>query len=314
MLQSVRNKLGVNDSSAKLETREMLSALTREATGVNIPEDGFASTSSVDNSGVAAINNAWNTGALANVGGENPALLGDASVVRGNPRVTVDRAPNETPEPNDGAPFGFPALLIGDVNGVASDRNPFGTNGIAQDNIERIDFDFRSNGGAVEGDYNNTLDVWFGEKTDANGVDSATNYLMVQNYNSAVASDPNGDSNIGIGQPAGERVEQGLTFDNVVGTYDVWFGNNAGTEAEGGVAAPTVSYIRTDRLGDNSQTTSGDLNAFITHARDNEYLEGNLALDAVYAGSEVWSGGEGSFNQLNNFDVETNSGRTVDVV
>lgn len=263
------------------------------------PEDGFARTRNVNGTRVAAIENAWNREAIDSKGGR----LGSATSNSGNrARVTVTESPNEGTTTD--APFGFPALLVGKSNGVASADNPLGNDGIPQDEIGSIPFNFVSNGGGNGGPddqvYNNTLDIWFGQERIDGGTDEARDVprglVMLQNYNSHIATTTDGSE--GPGQPAGSLVESGVSFDGIGGVYDVWFGENAGTEAEGGVPVNVTSYIRRDQETGGRQSTSGDLNVLIQDAQGRGNLDADLPLNAVFAGSEVWNGGEGLFNEL----------------
>lgn len=295
-----RNRLSIagTASTPQLEARVMLAAgdvqvegtdqveLRREVTDNEFfADDGFAEIESVGDTGVAAFNNAWNQEDLG-----DETLRGTASVVDGRARVTVTESPDEVN--NNPAPYGFPTLLVGSSNGVTSADNPFGPDGVPQDEIESIPFQFNSNGGENDGVYNNTTDIWFGQEN-VDGRDVPRSLLMVQNYNSTVA---NGDT--GTGQPAGRLVESDVMIDGTDGRYDVWFGENAGTEAEGGEKVNVTSYIRRDQEGDGLQQTSGNLNSFFEDARSRDQLDPNLPLNNVFAGSEVWGGGEGAYNEL----------------
>lgn len=122
---------------------------------------------------------------------------------------------------------------------------------------------------------------------------------MLQNYNSLLAS----GQDEGQGQPAGEVIATNQTFQGINGTYDVWFGPNAGTEEEGGVPVDIISYVRTDDQDDGTQRTQGDLNALIRDASSRArpggrsgqtLLDPDLKLDAVFAGVEVWDDAVGA--------------------
>ena len=160
------------------------------------------------------------------------------------------------------------------------------------DQIGQIPFTFVSNGGANDGVYNTTLDIWFGQER-RNGVDAASGLLMLQSYNSSVES-----GKLGTGQPAGTLRASNVRIPNFPGRYDIWFGDNAGSAGEGGVSTPTVSYIRRDQPANNIQRTSGDLNLLIKDAQSRGYLETGLNLHNVFAGAEIWGEGVGTFAEL----------------
>lgn len=282
-----------------LEDRVLLAAteLTRAGTGSSGPEDGFANIPSVGDTMIGAANNAWNRGALR---GETP-LVGTAEEKNGLATVQVTSSP-DGPIDSTGAPYGFPTLLVGSANNISSEKNPFTpgrATGVRQDRIESIPITFTSNGGSdVDGTYNQTLDVWFGTRNNGER-DIPSAYLMLQNYNSYLAE----GRTEGQGRPAGDVIARGQTFDGIDGTYDIWFGPNAGTEEEGGVPVDVVSYVRTDDQDDGAQQTQGDLNALIqdasTRARPGgrsgqTLLNPDLNLDVVYAGIEVWDDAVGA--------------------
>lgn len=313
MIRPQENRLGSSNgcgtTGAELEQRVMLMApttqgvgeLTRAATGnPSIPEDGFGSVRNVGGTGVGAVNNAWNQDGL-----NGRELLATTSLNGELPRITVTKSPSQLLR--TGAPYGFPALIVGSANGNSSSTNPFGNNGIPISEIESLDIQFNSNGGAdnVNGTYNNTLDVWFG--TENNGQrDVPSALLMLQNYNSNIE----GDSTNAQGQPAGRLVAENLTFDGLSGTYDLWFGENAGTEAEGGEPINVISYVRRDQNPAGSQRTRGDLNLLIKDAVERRYLDPNLRLDNIYAGTETWQDAEGAYNEFSldvNNEASTNS-------
>lgn len=299
-----RNRLGTSNSdiaTCELEARVMLAAtrLTRAATGQDsIPEDGFGRISSVGDTGIAAANNAWNGGFIP----AGQRLLGEAEQSGDLATLSVARSPAGPIRDTSGAPYGFPTLLVGSANGIESEFNPFSEgnqNGVPQDEIESIPITFNSNGGAtgVDGAYNTTLDVWFGQRETADGRDVPSALLMLQNYNSNIADGTT------QGRPAGSRIAQGERFEGINGTYDIWFGPNAGTEEEGGVPVDVISYVRTDDQTDGRQQTRGDLNALIQDAstrrkpgrnQTSTLLNPNLDLDAVYAGIEVWDDAVGA--------------------
>lgn len=315
MILNAKNSLKAFESPAtvQLESRVLLSSstlLTQEVTQKKpgLADDGFASITTVGQTSVAALNNAWNRAGFR--AGEQ--LTSRASVRNGIARITVARAPRtetgfRTVRTKESAPFGFPTLLVGNSNGVRSRSNPFTDNGIPLDQVDEIPFTFNSNGGEkIEGIYNNTLDIWFGQERRGD-VDAATNLLMLQSYNSAIEgpdvlldpTDPDGPKGPGLGKPTGDLVESNVRIPGFPGVYDIWFGGNAGTAAEGGQSTPTASYVRRDTGKSNlQQFENEDLKLLIDHAVENGYVDGSLRLNNVFAGTEVWNGAVGSYNEL----------------
>jgi hypothetical protein len=299
-----QNKLSaINDprANAILESRVMLATPDESAT--------LSAYETQNINGLVAQNNPW--GIQANHPNQKNKLLNLESKVESafdgrGARITITKNLVDSTRPD--RPNGFPSIFIG-KNYNTSPRNPFGNSGLKQNEIVEIPFTFNSNGGSIEGVYNNTIDIWFGGTNE-----KANQFLMLQNYNSAIETTdkPKTDPEPGLGQPAGVnpyclfdndgtkfepheleamRLRQNQTVQGLPGRYDIWAGGSGNQDGKS-----TVSYVRRDAKG--RQNTQGDLNMLIRDAQKRGLIDADNNVTNVFAGTEIWSGGVGIFNEL----------------
>jgi hypothetical protein len=190
-------------------------------------------------------------------------------------------------------PLTFPSIYIGAsgfVDGASAiGTRPFDNLPIQIAQIQSIPTTFAHNANNV--DANATYDVWFAAQPPTAQYDTATGaFLMVWTYT------PQGRTP--IGNPVGNATIEGQT-------WEIWSGlRGAGAAATGADAnAPVISYVK---LGAPIPSYSFDLNAFIDEAVQNGRMNGNLFLTDVFAGFEIWSGGQGL--SVTNFEVEVQGG------
>jgi hypothetical protein len=307
MLAVRRNKLpGVNGLQlhSVLEPKIMLMASAKSSKTLK----GFGLT---DVNGLKGQNNPWGIdkkyGGKPNRNTKINNLQSKFSSAFGGKgaRITITKNSEVSKDPS--RPNGFPSVFSG-KNFTTSSKNPFGS-GLSQSSIRSIPFKFNSNGGAKRGVYNNTIDIWLG-----GSARKANQFLMLQNYNSAIetTSKPRSDGNPGNGQPAGInpyskfapggkkhskaflkvlKSRQNVKVKGLSGTYDIWAGGSGNQDG-----VETVSYIK--RNPGKSQKTSGDLNNLIKDAVKRKLIKSTNKVTNVFAGSEIWSGGVGAFNEL----------------
>lgn len=177
----------------------------------------------------------------------------------------------------DSSPASFPSIYIG-ANGAQSGVNGATTTGnnplpIQVSAINSIPTTFRHN--ASNGDYNATYDVWFAPSPPAGEYDTAlAAFLMVWTYK------PTG--RVAIGNRVGGA--------NVGGRdWGLFVGPRGGGGPDNNL--PVISYVNE---GASVQSYSFDLNEFIDDAvARNVGLTDNMFLTDVFAGFEIWSGGQG---------------------
>jgi hypothetical protein len=185
---------------------------------------------------------------------------------------TVGNSDNLSVPATDGAPMGYPTLYVGSYAGstgkgsnlpkLVSDLTSVPT--IFDTNA--LDFD--------NSNYNAAYDVWFTATQDPlpetqynPGKGGA--YLMVWLY------DPSGR------QPRGKNQHPAHTVEGVPGTWDVWIDPSD---------PPCISYLSTEPLNG----LAFDLNAFIQDNVKNGYgVKSSMYLSVVFAGFEIWGGGDG---------------------
>ncbi|HEY5284446.1 MAG TPA: hypothetical protein VIM14_16775 [Polyangia bacterium] len=130
--------------------------------------------------------------------------------------------------------------------------------------------------------YNATYDVWFTSSgsalpSSASGPGTGGAFLMVWLFK------PGADSATGAKarQPRGSIVENGRAVGNVSGAWNIWYDNSN---------PPCVSYVSKTPIS----ALQFDLNDFIKDAIANNYgVTNSQYLSLVFAGFEVWGGGNG---------------------
>ena len=193
---------------------------------------------------------------------------------------------------SDGNPMGFPTLFIGSYSG----NSTTGSNLPKQvSSLTSVPTVFSTN--ALEKDtsnFNATYDVWFTSSgTALNRMASSPGaggaYLMVWMFKPKDRQ-PRGGLGPGTG---GSPTRAALTVDGVSGTWDVWIDSASDP--------PCISYVSTTPL----DGLAFDLNKFIQDSVTNQYgIKSSMYLSLVFAGFEVWGGGDGL--QLKQFCANVN--------
>lgn len=175
---------------------------------------------------------------------------------------------------NDGMPMGYPSLYIGSYsgNGTQGSNLP-----IPVSNISKVPTVFSTN--AADGDianHNAAYDVWFtagntplASNEYSPGIGGA--YLMVWLFKPTNR------------QPRGSvaATDRAVTIPGVDGAWDVWVDHSD---------PACISYVATEPLNG----LSFDLNAFIRESVDKKRgIDDTMSLSIVFAGFEVWGGGDG---------------------
>ncbi len=187
-----------------------------------------------------------------------------------NQTVTMDglsfRIQGSASNNGSDTPSGYPAMFIGSYQGFATGCSNLP---IQVSQISEIPTIFRTNVSGSNHDYNAAYDVWFTNSSalvEDDRPDGA--YLMVWMY------DPDGR------QPVGGPTASGKTISGVPGSWTVWTGGSP----------PVISY-----LSDSPRSElTFDLNAFIRDAVSSGYgIRDNQYLSIIFAGFEIWNGGDG---------------------
>lgn len=174
-----------------------------------------------------------------------------------------------------GAPAGYPTLYAGSYNGGSSKGSNLPRQVSALSAVPTV---FRTNSTQFGMDYYNAAyDVWL-TATDA-GVPEGNYdpgeggaYLMVWTFDPAHKR-PRG--------PGDEPQFSAMTVPGVTGKWDVWVDDSN---------PPCISYVATEPV-DN---LGFDLKHFIDDSVQNSYgITNDMYLAVVFAGFEVWSGGDG---------------------
>jgi hypothetical protein len=167
------------------------------------------------------------------------------------------------------SPMGFPSIFIGNYNGASTPGSGLPKQVSALTSIPTI---FSTNV-ATKGtsQYNATYDVWFtagsGGPTNDPGPGGA--FLMVWQFKTSDR------------YPRGKLKLDGQIIPGVKGAWSIWVDSTN---------PPCVSYVSSAMQAD----LSFDLVNFIQHAVKNGYgVTNNQYLNVIFAGFEVWGGGDG---------------------
>lgn len=182
----------------------------------------------------------------------------------------------------DGRPMGFPTIFIGAYSG----HETVGSNLPKQVSaIKSVPTVFQTNASTLDtSNLNATYDVWFtasgGKLISAkdNNPGKGGAYLMVWMFKPKDRQPRGGivDSK-GIGTPN----YPATTVDGVTGNWDVW------VDPSDPLCISYVSSTPIDGL-------AFDLNKFIQDSVNKKYgITSNMYLNIVFAGTEIWSGGDG---------------------
>jgi cellulose 1,4-beta-cellobiosidase len=173
---------------------------------------------------------------------------------------------------SDDNPMGYPSLFIGSYAG----RTSKGSNLPKQVSaLTKVNTVFSTNALSMgTSNYNAAYDVWF---TAASAPLASTQYnpgaggayLMVWLFNPAGR------------QPRGAKTYSRHTVSGLPGTWDVWIDNTDPL---------CISYVSTSVL----EKLDFDLNNFIQDSVSNRYgITSSMYLSIVFAGFEIWGGGNG---------------------
>jgi len=180
------------------------------------------------------------------------------------------KSPSSTPSANNN-PLGFPTLFIGTYGPKASQGSGLPRQVSSLTSIPTI-FSTNADTKGVS-NYNAAYDVWFTQSSalvtgSSPGPGGA--YLMVWLF---MPSDR---------RPRGTIRSAGSLVKGVSGAWDVWYDDSTNP--------PCVSYVSISKLS----SLEFDLNNFIQDAVENNYgVKSSQYLSIIFAGFEVWGGGDG---------------------
>jgi hypothetical protein len=186
---------------------------------------------------------------------------------------TITNPNNSVASSNPNLPLGFPSIFIGTYG---SKRTTGSNLPKAVSSITSIPTILSTNVDSMGvAGYNASYDVWF---TSGSNVVSGSNpgsggaYLMVWLFK---PSDK---------QPRGVIRSNGSVVNGVKGGWDVWYDPSPSDNM------PCVSYVSSTKLS----SLEFDLNYFIQDAIESGYgITKNQYLSIIFAGFEVWQGGNG---------------------
>jgi hypothetical protein len=184
---------------------------------------------------------------------------------------------------NNPAPAAFPSIYIGNNGNTAQGVNSTSTTDnlpIQISAIGSLNSTFRYSG-AGGGTWNATYDIWFANSIPTTEYqDGIDGFIMIWLY------DPSGAQP--IGSSMGSAMIGGMN-------WNYWVGPR-GDGPAGYNDAPVVSYVNTSE-NDNSRAqtfVNKNLKEFFTHAVGlNAGITNSMYLTDVFAGFEIWNGGQG---------------------
>ena len=195
--------------------------------------------------------------------------------------MTLGNSQDAAVPSSDGNPMGFPTIFIGSYQ----NHTTVGSNLPMQVSaIKSVPTTFSTNASTLDtSNFNATYDVWFtatnaklGAMASSPGKGGA--YLMVWLYKPSDRQ-PRGGA---VSTTGASPNHSGQTVAGVPGTWDVWVDNSTDP--------PCISYVSSKPL----DSLSYDLNNFIQDSVNNKYgVTSSMYLGLVFAGFEVWSGGDG---------------------
>jgi Glycosyl hydrolase family 12 len=186
--------------------------------------------------------------------------------------------PNNATSSNGSDPIGFPALMIGQYQKLKTKGSNLPK---LVSSLTTIPTVFNTNIGSISNnDLNSSMDVWFNTSSDPLSETAGAptgGYLMVWQHKP------------GSKQPRGSIVMPDASISGAPGKWNVWSDGKC------------VSYVSSTVQG----SLTFDLNAFIKHAASNNHVvKSNWYLAAIFAGFEIWSGGNGA--NMSKFCVKVN--------
>ena len=174
---------------------------------------------------------------------------------------------------SDGSPTGFPTLFIGSYSGHQTKLSNLPKQVSALTTVPTV---FSTDASSHDtSNFNATYDVWFTASSatlpaTASSPGAGGAYLMVWLYKPSQR------------QPRGTSKYPAHSVAGMSGTWDVWIDSSTNP--------PCISYVSTTAL----DSLSFDLNKFIQDSVTNSYgVTSSMYLSIVFAGFEIWSGGDG---------------------
>ncbi len=195
--------------------------------------------------------------------------------------MTVGNSQGTSVPASDGDPMGFPTIFIGSYQNHTTVESNLP---MQVSVIKSVPTVFSTNASTLDtSNFNATYDVWFTGtsaklSTLANSPGQGGAYLMVWLYKPADRQ-PRGGSGSATGASPNHPA---MTIAGIPGTWDVW--------VDSSTDPPCISYVSSTPL----DSLSYDLNNFIKDAVTNKYgVTSSMYLSLVFAGFEIWSGGDG---------------------
>ena len=204
-----------------------------------------------------------------------------------------------------GVPAAFPSTYIGGNGDLGSTGtyNTWSDSGLPKQisAMKSVISTFNWSGGGGGKDFNATYDIWFAASPPTAGGynDGVSALLMVWFYKP------------GSRTPIGSVVRSGVTVSGISGTWDVYAGKR-NTTAKGAtdLGRPVISYVSKSTL--NNSPSNFDLKKFFDDAATNGTADqgkagtsipfsSSLYLTDVFAGFEIWTGGDASGLQSTGF-------------
>lgn len=189
---------------------------------------------------------------------------------------TVNNPNNDSA--TDSNPMGFPTLFIGSYQGKPGKGSNLPKPVSSLTSVPTI---LRTNASSMDtSNLNASYDVWFTTSGTVSGSTPGNGgaYLMVWLFKPSKR------------QPRGSIARSGQTIGNVPGVWNVWYDNSN---------PACVSYVALQPIDE----LEFDLNEFIKDAVANKWgVTNSQQLTVVFAGTEVWGGGNGF--QIKQFCVD----------
>ena len=184
---------------------------------------------------------------------------------------------------SDGNPMGFPSIFIGAYSGHETVDSNLPKQVSAIKSVPTI---FQTNASSLDtSNFNATYDVWFtasgGKLTSAmqSNPGKGGAYLMVWMYKPSDRQPRGGATNPAGGPKIANYT--GLTVDGIPGAWDVWIDTTDPL---------CISYVSSTPI----DGLAFDLNKFIQDSATKKYgITSSMYLNLVFAGFEIWSGGDG---------------------
>jgi cellulose 1,4-beta-cellobiosidase len=183
---------------------------------------------------------------------------------------------------SDGSPTGFPTLFIGEYSGHQTQGSNLPKQVSALTTVPTV---FSTDASLHDtSNFNATYDVWFTATsaklaTTASSPGTGGAYLMVWLYKPLQRQPRGGIYSVTTGTTPNHPAH---SVTGMSGTWDVWVDSSTNP--------PCISYVSTTAV----DSLDFDLNKFIQDSVTNSYgVTSSMYLSIVFAGFEIWSGGDG---------------------